>query len=459
MTQQPQRPRRRVVVTGMGAVTPVGNDVSSFFDSLLAGRSGVSFLTEFSTERLRSDIGAQVTGFDPYRFFSRKEVDIYGRVTHFSMGAMVEAMAQAGFAEASTAPKAEDDDSDAAAVPLAGLDPFRAGCLMSTGMGAVDVFEREVAKSAARGPRAVSPFFIPGVMPNAAAALGTMRWGLMGPSYSIASACATGAHAIATAALMIEADEIDLMIAGGAEAATRANCVAGFGNARAIARSFEGDPTRASRPYDKKRSGFVMGEGAGALVLEEEQHALARGAKPLAYVAGWGSTSDATHVTRPHPEGLGLAMATERAIRRAGISKEDVGYINAHATSTPQGDVAEYTALRRVFGDRLAHIPVSATKSMVGHLLGGAAAAESIATICSLQRQMLHPSINLDELDPIFELDVVQKTARPTELRYALKSSAGFGGHNCVLIFERYPTLPGARRALSPCCGGPPRCL
>lgn len=427
--------RRRVVVTGMGVVSPVGNDVPTFWSSLLAGRSGVSFITKFPTDRLRSDIAAQVTGFDPHRFFSRKEVDIHGEVAHFSMGAMVEAMAMAGFTSAGTLP---DSDDDASPAPLAGLDPFRAGCLMSTGMGAVDIFEREVAKSAARGPRAVSPFFIPGVMPNNAAALGTMRWGLMGPSYSLASACATGGHSIATAAMMIEADDVDLMIAGGAEAATRPNCVAGFGNARALARSFEGDPTRASRPYDKKRSGFVMGEGAGALVLEEEQHALARGAKPLAYVAGWGMTSDATHVTRPHPAGLGLALAVEGALRRAGIAKTDVGYLNAHATSTPQGDVAEYTAMRRVFGDALKNVPVSGTKSMVGHLLGGAAAAESIAVICSLRDQMLHPSINIDELDPVFDLDIVQGEARKTKLDFALKSSAGFGGHNCVLVFQRY---------------------
>jgi 3-oxoacyl-[acyl-carrier-protein] synthase II len=245
--------------------------------------------------------------------------------------------------------------------------------------------------------------------------------------------------------MMIEADDVDIMIAGGAEAATRANCVAGFGNARALAKSFEGDPQRASRPYDKQRSGFVMGEGAGALVLEEEQHALARGAKPLAYVAGWGMTSDATHVTRPHPEGLGLALAVRGALRRAGIGIEDVGHVNPHATSTPQGDVAEYTALKSVFGDRLATIPFSATKSMVGHLLGGAAAAESIAAICSLRDQLLHPSINIDELDPIFHLDIVQGAARKHAFRYALKSSAGFGGHNCVLVFERY----GAGQALA----------
>ena len=430
--------RRRVVVTGMGVVSPLGNDVPTFFEGLLQGRSGVGFITDFPTDRLRSDIAAQVKGFEPLRFLSRKEVEIYGRVTHFSMGAMVEAMAMAGFTASGGSEDPDDDEMGAAAALVDGLDRSRAGCLMSTGMGAVDVFEREVAKSGTRGPRAVSPFFIPGVMPNNAAALGSIRWGLMGPSFSLASACATGAHSIATAAMMIAADDVDLMVAGGAEAATRLNCVAGFGNARALAKAFDGDPTRSSRPYDRKRSGFVMGEGAGVLVLEEEQHALRRGATPLGYVAGWGMTSDATHVTRPHPEGLGLAAALARAISRAGISPEDIGYVNPHATSTPQGDVAEYRALRRVFGAALRDVPLSATKSMIGHLLGGAAAAESIATLCSLRAGVLHPSINLDELDPVFELDLVSGAPRKTDARYALKASAGFGGHNCALVFEKY---------------------
>src|SRR6185436_16751142 len=211
-----------------------------------------------------------------------------------------------------------------------GLDRTRIGCLMSSGMGSVDIFEEQIAKSAERGPRAVSPYFVPGVMPNGTAALIAMRYGLMGPSFSLASACATGTHSIATCALMIEAGEADVMIAGGAEAATRQNTVAGFGNARALARAFEGDPRRASRPFDKKRSGFVMGEGAGALVLEAEEHARARGAPILAVVSGFGMTTDAEHLTRPHGEGLGLALALERAIRRAGISPDAIDYINPH---------------------------------------------------------------------------------------------------------------------------------
>jgi 3-oxoacyl-[acyl-carrier-protein] synthase II len=229
-----------------------------------------------------------------------------------------------------------------------------------------------------------------------------------------------------------------VMLAGGAEAATRLNTVAGFGNARALARAFEGDPKRSSRPFDKRRFGFVMGEGAGALVLEEEEHALARGAKPLAVIAGFGMTTDAEHLTRPHPEGLGLALALGRALSRAGIGPEVIDYINPHATSTPQGDAAEITALRRVFGERLATIPISATKSMIGHLLGGAGAAETIAVVCSLRDQVLHPSINVDELDPeLGQLDVVRERRR-AELRWAAKCSAGFGGHNCALVLRAW---------------------
>ena len=435
--------RRRVVVTGLGVVCPVGNDVGTMWQAMLAGRSGVGFITEFPTEKLRSDIAASVKGFDVSPYLSAKEAEIYGRVTHFSVGAAAQAIEQAGLGllerrPESETPEPEDPEqtpvNDVRAMPA--IDRGRIGCLMSTGMGAVDVFEQQIARSAERGPRAVSPFFVPAVMPNGAAGLISMRYGLMGPSYSLASACATGTHSIATSALMIEAGDADVMVAGGAEAATRLNTVAGFGNARALARAFEGDPTRASRPFDRKRTGFVMGEGAGALVLEEEQHARARGARPLAYVAGFGMTTDAEHVTRPHPEGLGVVLAVQRALQRAGIGPEQVGYINPHATSTTQGDIAEYLALRKVFGERLAKIPISATKSMIGHLLGGAGAVESIAVVCSLREQALHPSINVDELDPAFELDVVRERRRG-DVRWALKISAGFGGHNCALVFER----------------------
>jgi 3-oxoacyl-[acyl-carrier-protein] synthase II len=422
--------RRRVVVTGLGVVSPVGNDVPTFWQSLLAGQSGVDYIKDFPTEKLRSDVCAAVKGFDPGRYLSRKEVEIYGRVTQLSLAAAVEAMAHAGLGEMLR----PDEDAPPRDVP--GVDRRAMGCLVSTGQGSVDIFEAQIARSNERGPRAVSPYFIPGVMPNSGAALVSIRYGLMGPSYNIASACATGTHSIATCAMMIESGDADAMVAGGAEAATRLNTVAGFGNARALARALDGDPRKASRPFDKRRSGFVMGEGAGALVLEAEETARARGAKILAYVAGWGLTSDGEHLTRPNPEGAGLGLSIERALRRAGVTPAEVGYINPHATSTTQGDLAEYHALHKVFGDRLAEIPMSATKSMIGHLLGGAGAVESIATISSLVDQTLHPSINVDELDPVFAIDLVRERRR-ADVRYAIKASAGFGGHNCALVFER----------------------
>jgi 3-oxoacyl-[acyl-carrier-protein] synthase II len=405
----------RIAITGIGLLSPLGLDVGSTWRGLLEGKSGVRFITDFPTDKLRSDIAAGVPGFDPGKWFDHKEREIYGRVEQLAVAAAAEAVAQAS---------------------LDAVDKTRVGVLVSTGQGAVEIFEEQIRRSVARGPRAVSPYFIPGVMLNAVSALVSIRHKFMGPSFNIASACATASHSIATSAMMILAGEADVMLAGGGEAATVLNTVAGFGNARALARAYEGDPARASRPYDVDRSGFVMAEGAGVLVLESEEHAKKRGAKVLAYLVGWGMSTDAEHVTRPHPEGLGLRLAIEAALRRAAITPADIGYINPHATSTPQGDVAEYQSMKQVFGKRLTEIPISATKSMLGHLLGGAGAAEGIAVVCSLLDQRLHPSINVDRLDPVFEIDLVRE-ARRADVRYAISNSAGFGGHNCVLAFER----------------------
>ncbi|AKT41950.1 beta-ketoacyl-[acyl-carrier-protein] synthase family protein [Chondromyces crocatus] len=429
--------RRRVVVTGIGVVSPLGNDAETTWRNLLEGRSGIGKLEGFPTDKLRSDVAASVRDFEAERYLSAKEVEIHGRVTHFSVAAAVEAMNQAGISPSAGSLAADDEEDASGAGDVSGsAERARYGCLMSTGMGSVDIFEEQIARSAQRGPRAVSPFFIPGVMPNSATAVIAIRYGLMGPSYSLASACCTGTHSIATSALMIESGDADVMVAGGAEAATRMNTVAGFGNARALARAVDGDPTKASRPFDRKRQGFVMAEGAGVLVLEEEQHALRRGAKPLAYIAGFGMTTDATHLTRPDTSGSGLVRAMQRALERAELGPEVIGYINPHATSTPQGDAAEVLALRSVFGERLEQIPISATKSMLGHMLGGAGAVETIAVVCSLRDQALHPSINVEDLDPAFSLELV-KERRSLDLRYAIKVSAGFGGHNCALVLER----------------------
>lgn len=420
----------------MGVVCPLGNDVASYWQRLCAGECAIDFIREFPTDKLRSDICASVTGFDAEKYLSRKEAEIYGRVTQFALAAAVEAMESAGLGGLLC-----DEHPNAAELQAKHgrpqVDPARIGCLMSTGQGAVDVFEEQIQKSAERGPRAVSPFFIPAVMPNSGTALVLMRYGLQGPSYSLASACATGTHAIATAALMIEAGLCDAVLTGGAEAATRLNTVAGFGNARALAKAHDGDPKRASRAFDADRRGFVMGEGAGALVLEAEEHALARGARPLAFVAGYGMSSDGLALTKPHPEGKGIRLAVEQALARAGLSPDAIGYINPHATSTQQGDVAEVCALGQVFGARLRSIPMSATKSLIGHLLGGAGAVETVAVVCSLRDGKVHPSLNVDTLDPAFAIDVVTGAPRLADVRHALKVSAGFGGHNCALVLER----------------------
>lgn len=426
--------RRRVVVTGIGVVCPLGNDVDTYWQALLAGKSGVGFITEFDTDKLRSDICGSVKDFDPQRFLTRKETEIYGRVTQFSLHAAVEAMDNAGLGGLMRS----DVPGGAERSSSHDLDCTRIGCLVSTGQGSVDIFEQQIARSEARGPRAVSPFFIPGVMPNSGTALVSMRFGLMGPSYNLASACATGTHSIATSAMMIESGLADVMVAGSAEAATRLNTVAGFGNARALTKARDGDPTTASRPFDVGRSGFVMSEGAGVLILEDEQHARARGARALAVVASYGMSSDGEHLTRPHDDGRGVVLAIRQALARAELEPQQIDYINPHATSTKAGDVAEVQALRAVFGEALEGIPMSATKSMLGHMLGGAGAAESIAVVASLRDQKIHPSINVDQVDPACgTIELVTDGARDVELQHALKISAGFGGHNCALVFAR----------------------
>ncbi|MEB2310649.1 MAG: beta-ketoacyl-[acyl-carrier-protein] synthase family protein [Sorangiineae bacterium] len=405
----------RVAITGLGLLSPLGLDVESSWEGLSSGRSGVDFITEFPTDNLRTDIAASVRGFDGTTVLEPRELSHTGRITVLGYAATLEAARQAKLEE---------------------VDKTRVGVLVSSGQGSVEIFEDQLQRIPTRGPRSVSPYFIPTAMPNALSGMVTTKLGLMGPSFNIVSACATSAHSLAIGATLIASGDADVVLAGGGEAATRPSTIAGFGNARALTRAFEGDPRRASRPYDKQRNGFVIGEGAGTLVLESEEHARRRGARPLAWLSGWGMSSDAEHMTRPHPEGLGLALAMNAALRRAGITPAEVGYLNPHATSTPAGDVAEYRAFQAVFGDRLPRIPISATKSMIGHLLGGAGAAESIACVCTLRDQRLHPSINVDELDPVFDLDVVREP-RAADVRYALKTSAGFGGHNCALLFER----------------------
>ncbi|MFO0660346.1 MAG: beta-ketoacyl-[acyl-carrier-protein] synthase family protein [Polyangiaceae bacterium] len=406
----------RIAVTGMGVISPIGNDVDTFWQSLVAGKSGVSILDRFPIDKLRTDVAAVVRDFDIGDAMDEKEKSLHGRVTKMLVGAASQALRQAALPES--------------------YDRDRVGVLLGPGQAPVELLDENFAKVAERGVRVVSPFFVPTVMPNAAAALVSIRHQFRGPNFSLASACATGVHSLAVGAMMILTGEADAMVVGGGEAAIVPSCVAAFGNARALARSIEGDATRASRPYDTGRNGFVMGEGAGALVLEREDLARARGATIYGLLSGWGMSGDAEHIVRPHPEGRGVALAVKAALKRAEITPEQLGYINPHATSTPQGDIAEYSALRASLGDSLSKTPVSATKSILGHLLGGAGAVESIATVLSLHHGVAHPSLNLDNKDPIFELDIVT-SARELKIQHALKTSAGFGGHNAALVFSR----------------------
>lgn len=406
----------RIAVTGMGVVSPIGNDLDSFWNSLVEGKSGVSILDRFPIEKLRTDVAAVVRDFDVGEAMDEKEKGLHGRVTKMIVTAAEQALRQAAF--------------DAA------YDRDRVGVLLGPGQAPVELLDENFAKVAERGLRVVSPFFIPTVMPNAAAALVSIRHAFRGPNFSLASACATGVHSLAVGAMMILTGEADAMVVGGGEAAIVPACVAAFGNARALARSVDGDPTRASRPYDIDRNGFVMGEGAGVLVLEREDLAKARGAKIYALLSGWGMSGDAEHIVRPHPEGRGVALAVQAAMKRAQIAPRDLGYINPHATSTPAGDIAEYNALKAALGPALSSIPVSATKSILGHLLGGAGAVESITTVLSLSKGVIHPSINVTKKDPVFELDIVT-SARESRIDHALKTSAGFGGHNAALVFSR----------------------
>jgi 3-oxoacyl-[acyl-carrier-protein] synthase II len=410
------RVARRVVVTGLGVVSPVGNDVETFWGALRAGRSGVSLIDLFPIDKLRTDVAAIVREVPESSALSAKEREMHGRVTQMLCAAGEQAVMQAGLAS------------------LPGDAADRVGVILGTGQGPVEILERNFEKVHERGVRTVSPYFIPTAMPNAATALVSIRYGFRGPSWTMASACATAMHALIAAALLVESGDADAMVVGGGEAALYPSCLAGFGNARALARSFEGDPKRASRPYDVGRTGFVIGEGAGALVIEAEEHARARGATVLATLLGWGSSSDASHLVRPPDDGAGLALAIDRALRRAEIAPSDLGYLNPHATSTQAGDVAELRAMERALGAALRDAPVSATKSILGHLLGGAGAVETIATVCSVRDAVIHPSINLDAKDAVFaELDVATRERAMTK-RIALKLSAGFGGHNAALV-------------------------
>lgn len=417
------RNKRRVVITGLGAVTPLGNDVETLWNSLLEGHSGIARTQLFDPSDLKVQITAEVKDFDPKKVFGRRDARRRDRFAHFALAAGHQAIDDAGLAQTL--------ESDGAALHQ------RTGVLVGTGIGGVLALLDNYDVMKERGPDRVSPFMIPMLMPNAASAAIAIDYNLRGPNFSIASACATGSHAIGEAAEMIHGGRVDVMICGGSDAGTHPLSVSAFANMGALSTRND-DPQRASRPFDAERDGFVLGEGAAVLVLESLEHAQKRGAHIYAELIGYGATSDAFHIAAPEESGAGAAQAMQHALDDAGISTEDVDYINAHGTSTPLNDRIETQAIRTVFGEHADRLAISSTKSMVGHLMGAAGAVEAIACIKSLETGWVHPTINYENPDPDCDLDYVPNEARLLKPELALSNSFGFGGHNGCLIFRRW---------------------
>ncbi len=412
---------RRVVVTGMGLVTALGTDVASSWDGLVAGRSGIRTITAFDPSRVASRIAGEVVGFDAAAVLDRKEQRRNDRYTQLALVATREAMTQAGLPER-----------------LEGELALRTGVLLGTGIGGGITFSEQVAVGIEKGPDRISPFFVPMAIPNLAAGQASIVFGALGPNFAIASACATGGHALGEAWETIRRGDADLMLAGSSEAGVHEALVAGFSAMRALSTRND-DPARASRPFDRGRDGFVIGEGAGVVVLEALEHAEARGAEPLAELVGYGATADANHITLPAPGGIGAIRAVRRALEKAGLTVDDVELVNAHATSTPEGDRTEIDMLRGLFGPRAGEVSVTANKSMLGHTLGAAGSIEAVATILSLREGVIPPTVNLEDPDEAAAgLDLTPNVARRREIRVAVSSSFGFGGQNSALVFRRW---------------------
>jgi 3-oxoacyl-[acyl-carrier-protein] synthase II len=409
---------RRVVVTGIGLICGVGNTTPEVWQGLLAGKSGVGRITQFDSTNFACQIAAEVKNFDPLNFIEKKEVKKMGRFIHLAIAAADEAFKMSGL-------KITPENDE------------RVGVHIGSGIGGFDIIEREHTALFEGGPRKISPFFIPAAIVNLAAGHVSMRVGAKGPNEATATACTTSAHSIGDSFRIIQHNDADVMIAGGSEAAITPMGVGGFAAMRALSTRND-DPERASRPWDRDRDGFVMGEGAGILVLEELEHAKKRGAVILAEVAGYGMSGDAYHMTQPAPEHEGGFRVMRNAVRDAGVTAEKVDYVNAHGTSTPIGDTLEAHAIRNFFGQR--KIPVSSTKSMTGHLLGGAGGLEAGITVLALRDQILPPTINLMNQDPDTDaMDFVPNQARKAQLDYAMSNSFGFGGTNGALLFRRWP--------------------
>ena len=407
----------RVVLTGMGAVTPLGNSVPAYWDGLKNGVNGIKTITSFDTTGYKAKVAGEIRDFDPLTFLDKKEASHMDRNCQFALAAAKEAMEQSGLMES-------------------GIDPFRVGTFISSGIGGLQVFETEHEKLLNKGPRRVSPFAIPMMIANMATAHVSMAFGLKGESYAPVSACASGTQAVGEAMRAIRHGYLDAAVAGGAESCITPVAIAGFSNMHAL--SLEQDPEQACCPFDKKRSGFIMGEGAGILVLESLTHAKARGAHIIAEVIGYGSTSDAYHITSPDPTGEGPSRAIRMAMEDGGVTADDVTYINAHGTSTPINDASETEAIKIALGDAAYRCKISSTKSMTGHLLGAAGAIEAIACAKAIEEGVIPPTIHLTEQDEACDLDYVPNQAVSCEIDVALSNSLGFGGHNAAIALRRF---------------------
>jgi 3-oxoacyl-[acyl-carrier-protein] synthase II len=411
--------RRRVVVTGLGCISPVGNTVDDAWSNLLSGRSGIGLITKFDASAFACKIAGEVRNFDLEAYINAKDARTMDHFIHYGVAAAMQAVHDSGL------PTGEALDDELAT---------RIGCVIGSGIGGLPMIEGMHAEYTSRGPRRISPFFVPASIINMIAGHVSMKCGFKGPNLAVVTACTTGLHCIGEAGRMIEYGDADVVVAGGSEACVSPLGVGGFAAMRALSTRND-DPTAASRPWDKYRDGFVLGEGAGVMVLEEYEHAKARGAKIYAELSGYGMSADAGHMTAPSMDGPRRAMLS--AMRNAGVNPDQIQYLNAHGTSTPLGDVNETSAIKAALGDHANNTVISSTKSMTGHLLGGAGGVESIFTVLSIYHQKVPPTINLDNPDPECDLDYCANTARDVKIEVALKNNFGFGGTNGSLVFKR----------------------
>ena len=411
--------KRRVVVTGMGAVTPVGNDVATMWHSLIEGRSGAAPITHFDASTFDVRFACEVKGFDPLQFMDRKEAKRADQFTQYAVAAAKEAMQHAGFGDGN------------------GYDPFNTGVIIGSGIGGLKIFEEQHDVYRQRGPSKISPFFIPMFISDIAAGIVSMQFGAKGPNYATVSACATSAHAIGDAYRTIQYGDADVMITGGAEATVTPMAIGGFSNMKALSERND-SPETASRPFDATRDGFVMGEGGAVMILEELEHARARGATIYSEIAGYGATGDAYHLTAPAPNGEGAQRAMKRAMKDAGLTPGDIEYINAHGTSTPANDLNETAAIKAVFGEYAKTVSVSSTKSATGHMLGAAGAVEAVIGTLAINNGLIPPTINYMTPDPECDLNYTPNKAVKREVNAVLSNSFGFGGHNTTLAIKRY---------------------